>query len=119
MDLPSEIHVSCHCGNVQVAAAMPAQVTQCNCSICARYQALWAYYPSADVRINVGNKGLHSYSWGKKHIAYVRCAHCGCVTHYENTPSSPKFGRVAINTSMSNVDISSIPVRHFDGATEY
>jgi len=36
----------CHCGRVRFALpALPAEVTRCNCSICAKLGALWAYYP--------------------------------------------------------------------------
>ena len=42
------IRASCHCGAVVMEAdSQPRSVTACNCSICRRYAALWAYYTRA------------------------------------------------------------------------
>jgi len=36
---------SCHCGAVQLEIpSAPDHLTNCNCSICWRYGALWAYF---------------------------------------------------------------------------
>ena len=36
--------VECHCGNLRLCASRePDDLTQCNCSICRRLGALWAY----------------------------------------------------------------------------
>ena len=46
------IEASCHCGTAKLAVARaPRSLTDCNCSICRRYSALWAYYPASDVRL--------------------------------------------------------------------
>ncbi len=45
------IEASCHCGTVRFAVeTAPGEVNDCNCSICRRYGALWAYYKRAQVR---------------------------------------------------------------------
>lgn len=67
----------CHCGKVTVTVAHPpSAVTECHCSICSRYAALWSYYPVGDVKISGPTV---SYSWGRKGIAFNRCGDCGCV----------------------------------------
>lgn len=67
----------CHCGAVQVSATRPpTQVTECHCSICRRYGALWAYYRTEEVSFTGPTE---VYVWGRKHIAYHRCGNCGCV----------------------------------------
>lgn len=39
------LKTSCHCGVVQVEVARrPTSLTECNCSICRRVGARWAYY---------------------------------------------------------------------------
>ena len=108
--------VECHCGNVRLAAAQsPASITECNCSICHRLGALWAYYPRSGVEVIVGGKGLHGYMWGDKTITYHRCGECGCTTHY--TAQDSEVGeKLAINARMAPCsEISDIPVREFDG----
>ena len=46
------IEASCDCGAVRMEIdEPPLWVTDCNCGICRRYGALWAYYPLAKVRV--------------------------------------------------------------------
>lgn len=107
--------LECHCGKVKLSAnAAPASMTSCNCSICNRIGALWAYYDGDAVEI-VGAGAEQAYAFGEKSITYHRCAECGCTTHY--TAAAPD-GRalVAINCRMAPLsDIKDIPVRQFDG----
>ena len=106
----------CHCGNLKlVAAEKPASMTRCNCSICNRIGALWAYYDSEKVEIITGEKPEKTYSWGKKTITYHRCDGCGCTTHYTATEKDGSE-LVAINCRMAPLsEISNIPIRDFDG----
>ena len=42
------IDVACHCGAVRLTVPRaPVEVTECNCSICRRLGARWAYYAPA------------------------------------------------------------------------
>lgn len=48
----SSIETSCHCGAIRLAIDVaPETVTNGNCSICRRYDALWAYYSPTLARI--------------------------------------------------------------------
>ena len=113
------IEAECHCGNIKLEAnSLPVSVTNCNCSICNRYGALWAYYTPGDVSINEGQPSS-VYSWGEKNIEFHYCTICGCVTHYVSVKEY-KGERVAINARMMKPEtISSIPVRNFDGAVSW
>jgi hypothetical protein len=74
---------SCHCGAVRIhVRQLPRTLTSCDCSICRRYGALWAYYAGSSVKVEAPRKGLMEYSWNRRTRAYHRCATCGCVTHY-------------------------------------
>jgi len=111
---PNPMQVRCHCGNHKIEAAPPVQVTTCTCSICSRYGAIWGYYQPNDVTITM--VGEAAYAWGEKELEFVRCEHCGCVTHYRTLPDNPK-PLIAINFRMAPAaDIADIPVREFDGA---
>ena len=106
---------SCHCGNITIEVAPPVQVTSCNCSICTRYQALWGYYPPDQVRVEVQADGESVYAWGDRELEFVRCANCGCVTHYRTLPGQPK-PKIGVNFRMVLEDsVEGVPVRHFDG----
>lgn len=73
----------CHCGNIKLLAkSIPATLTSCNCSICNRYGALWAYYKSEDVKISIESRSASAYTWDKK-IEFHHCSICGCVTHQQ------------------------------------
>lgn len=52
---------TCHCGSVRIRVRRaPRTVTRCNCSICRRYGALWAYYGASAVQIETPKGGLSS-----------------------------------------------------------
>jgi len=110
----------CHCGAVQIELArVPESVTECNCSICGRYGARWAYYERKTARIVDPAGLLRSYSWGDKEIEFCHCSRCGCLTHYENLEKEPE-SRIAVNARMLDAaKVAQIPVRHFDGAVSW
>lgn len=108
---------SCHCGAVRVEVpGPPASVTDCNCSICRRYGTLWAYYPAAQVTVHASPEALARYAWGPRSLWFVRCATCGCVTHWE--PIAPRdAGRMGVNANTFDLAVlAALPVRHLDGA---
>ena len=94
----------------------PEKATDCNCSICRRSGALWAYYEFGTVRITGHPENTHEYIQGDRTLATVRCATCGCVTHWEPLPREPGK-RHGVN--LRNFDpklLESVQIRRFDGA---
>lgn len=110
----------CHCGSVQIyVRKLPRTLTHCNCSICRRYGALWAYYKPSSVRIEAPKGGLARYSWNRRIRNYHRCRKCGCITHYTHRKKS-SWETVGVNAN--NFDPSLIQharVRHLDGASSW
>ena len=87
---------SCHCGSVRVMVARPpTEVTECHCSICLRYGALWAYYPSGEVTLT-GPTTV--YAWGRRQVGFHHCGTCGCVVGW--LPLGEGFGHCAVNARM-------------------
>ena len=114
------ISTTCHCGAVRIEVPRrPRQLTNCNCSICRRYGTLWGYYMQADVQVLAPTDGLADYAWGDRTLRFVRCATCGCVTHWESL--RPHAGsRVGIN--MRNFDpgqLGPVRIRRLDGASSW
>ena len=111
---------SCHCEAAHIGIPeLPATVTECNCSVCRRYGALWAYYTRDRVRLPTDNTALLAYSWGDRTIEFWHCRHCGCMTHYESVDKHAR-SRVAVNARMLPLEVmESLPVRHFDGADSW
>ncbi len=109
--------VTCHCGNVEITVdVFPEEVGECNCSICRRYAALWAYYSPTQVALKYIKEKTIFYIWGDKEVEFHRCNVCGCVTHYITTEKCDE-AILAINMRMADVDIlAEIPVRKIKGA---
>lgn len=111
------IEASCHCGKIKITIPNTTEtITSCNCSACAKYAALWAYFTPKDVNISVQSDSLSSYCWGDKTIKFHHCKSCGCVTHYTPTALGNK-NRMAVNFRLVNTDIiKKLNIRYFDGA---
>ena len=111
------LSATCHCGAVRIEVPRPPQkLTICNCSICRRYGALWAYYKAGAVRVTGHPENTTEYVWGDKTLRTIRCRKCGCVTHWEPLQPKPN-SRLAVNAR--NFDpsaLGSVRIRRFDGA---
>lgn len=94
--MPCGTEGRCHCGAVRISVSRPpADVTECRCSVCLRYGALWAYYPRADASIDGPTE---SYRWGRRQLAFHHCGVCGCVAGW--TADHPGFGHRAVNARL-------------------
>ena len=111
------LSASCHCGAVQLEfSARPEQLTQCTCSICRRYGALWFYCTRATARVLTPAEVQTPYIWGDRGIEFYHCNTCGCLTHYESIEKLDD-SRIALNARMmSPADIVDAKIRTFDGA---
>lgn len=114
---------SCHCGAVTLELQRKVRkMTQCNCSVCRRYGALWAYFQRKSIGVNADDGALEMYSWGNRRFEFYRCAVCGCVTHYERSDKRPDGSDMgAVN--LRNIDdpelVANIPIRLLDGASTW
>lgn len=112
------IKTTCHCGAVSIAIPRaPEAVTNCNCSICRRYGALWAYYDSAEVRVDAAPQALDEYRWGDESLAFVRCRTCGCMTHWRPLHNRRKSTRMGVNVrNFEPANLGPFRIRFLDGA---
>jgi len=114
-------HVAtCHCGTVRILVRqLPRTVTRCNCSICRRYGAIWAYYKPSSVTIDAPRGALSKYAWNRKVRDYHRCKTCGCVTHYtyRGKQRARTLGVNVVNFEPSA--LVGVRIRHLDGAVSW
>ena len=90
---------SCECGGVRIELDdTPEDVTECNCSICRRYAALWSYFNPNRVRILPPEDATTIHMRGKRWIEFHHCKVCGCVTHW--SPALKGFPRMGVNMRM-------------------
>src|SRR3954454_13483078 len=91
---------SCHCGAVSWSfEGIPASATACNCTICRRYGALWAYdYENEGIKVS-GPTG--DYVRGR-HIGFHFCLRCGCVAYWRALAAGEDGRRrIAVNLRLS------------------
>lgn len=121
--MPAKLYsnvAQCHCGSVRIhVRRLPGTLLSCNCSICRRYGALWAYYKPSSVQIRAPKDGLVRYAWKRRIRYYHRCRKCGCVTHYTYRKKS-SWATVGVNASNFEPSlIKGARVRHLDGAATW
>ena len=108
---------TCHCGEVGwTLETLPTSATACNCTICRRYGALWAFgYIGHDIQTTGQTRTYLRRDSGD--IFFHFCAICGCVTHYvARTEGENGRTRAAVNLRMSDPSpIGALPIRHFEG----
>jgi hypothetical protein len=105
---------TCHCGSITITIPTPpAYINECQCSICYRYGAGWAYYPREEVKISaIASSGvdkpndqlIQSYvrtdEDGDGGISFNWCGHCGCMTHWAST------GKVNYNRPVEKMGVN-------------
>lgn len=112
---------TCHCGNAGwTIDSLPKSVTACNCTICRRYGALWAYgFIDLDIQTSGQTNTYRRRDSGD--INFYFCATCGCVTHYTSAAQDTIERKwAAVNVRMSDESlIRDVPIRHFDGCGSF
>ena len=110
---------SCECGAVRIEVdEIPDDVTDCNCSICRRYSALWGYFNPKQVRILPPAGATTIHTRGKLWIEFHHCTVCGCVTHWSQSPADRLEPRMGVNMRMFAPEIvAPIKVVLCDGAS--
>ena len=105
---------SCDCGAVRFTVDAPlSEVTDCNCGICRRYAAAWAYYSLKVFRMT-GATDIHLR--GERALEFHRCRSCGCVMAW--LPVDRSHDRMGINARMLPPEaLKGVPVRFCDAAS--
>ena len=74
----------CHCGRVrfEVVAPTSVQVTECNCSMCARAGYLHLIVPKERFRLVSGADALTTYQFNTGTARHLFCSVCGVKSFY-------------------------------------
>jgi hypothetical protein len=110
---------SCHCGDAGwILTGDPGSITACNCTLCRRLGALWAY-DYEDGRITVRGPTQSYTRRGKANPALEIhfCPTCACVTHWRGARlEDDGRRRIAVNVRLASPDVvAHLPIDHFDG----
>jgi hypothetical protein len=110
----------CLCGQVRIQTPKrPDFINECNCTLCSKTGARWAYFHPADVVIEGATKGYRRADKDDPAADVQFCAHCGSTTHFVLTESAiARFGNVQLGVNMrlaDEKDLAGIELRYPDG----
>jgi hypothetical protein len=114
------LNLSCLCGQVRIKVPKrPDFINECNCTLCSKAGARWAYFHPSDVGIEGATKG-YSREDKEDPSAEIRfCANCGSTTHFILTASAvSKFGNIQMGVNVrlaDEKDLAGIELRYPDG----
>ena len=107
---------SCHCGAVAFNVEVdPEQALKCNCSLCTKLGAVWAFAPKSRFALRSGAAEQGDYQFGKKRLHHRFCSQCGIESYAEATApdGTPSVG---INLRcLEGVEVDKLSPRPFDG----
>ena len=92
----------------------PDGATACNCTVCRRYGALWAYdYEDRGIRVSARTQ---PYVRGEA-IDFHFCPVCGCVAFWRAQHEDEEGRRrIAVNLRLAEPEaVAHIPIDHFEG----
>ena len=77
---------SCHCGAVAFTVEVdPSTALKCNCSICTKLGAVWAFAPKAKFALTSGEFEQGDYQFNKMKLHHHFCSECGIESYAEGT----------------------------------
>jgi hypothetical protein len=119
LETPKMLDGTCHCGKIRLTVpTRPDSLVLCNCSICRRNGALWAFYDRADMTISGVPEHAVGYEFEPRTITTFHCRDCGCTTHWEPLQA----GKTKFGVNMRNFDpdeLGDLRLRRFDGAVTW
>jgi hypothetical protein len=105
----------CHCGRVRFEVIAPAEleVSECNCSICAKSGYLHLLVPKSRFRLLSGEQYLTTYQFNTGTAQHLFCSVCGVKSFY--VPRSNPDGYSVNARCLDEGSVRSMRVTPFDG----
>jgi len=117
-------HGGCHCGAVRYSAALDLEkgTMRCNCSLCSKSRAWFAFTPEEKFRLESGGGNFVEYRWtpeGKPepNLTYYICDTCGVRTHADGIgPGGARTVAVQVATlEDADPDVLAKSIHYVDG----
>lgn len=110
---------SCHCQAVTFAVELDLDgALECNCSICSKLGAIWAFAPASKLEMKSGKDKLGDYQFGKKTLHHRHCTVCGIETFAEGK-APDGAATVGVNLRcLAGVDVTKLEPRQYDGTSK-
>lgn len=114
------LKLSCHCGEVRVTVdSRPDHINACNCTLCGKSGARWAYFHPSRVRVEGATRGYRRADKDDPGAEIRFCAICGSTSHFSLTPSAVARhgdGTMGVNMRLADPrDIAGVKLRFPDG----
>jgi hypothetical protein len=115
---------SCHCGSTafEIDGEIPAQLTRCTCSFCAKRGAVTAAFTPQQFRLTSPPSGESTYRWQTKTVLHHFCPVCGCATYTDSPAFEPDGSwdkvtrRIVVNARLfDNFDAAEASINVIDG----
>ncbi len=109
---------ACHCGGAGwTLAGDPGSVTACNCSLCHRYGALWAYdYEGERVSVTGHTRAYRRVGKDNPALEILFCPACAGVVAWRELRREDGRTRMAVNIRLAPLEaVAALPIDHFDG----
>lgn len=105
----------CHCGRVRFEIQAPAQidVSDCNCSICAKSGYLHLTVPQSRFRLLSGSEHLTSYQFNTGTAKHLFCSVCGVKSFY--VPRSHPDGYSVNARCLDDGTVTGMRIERIDG----
>lgn len=112
--------LSCLCGQVRIQIDQrPAYIHECNCTLCCKSGARWAYFHPSNVTVAGTTQGYSREDKPEPAAEVQFCTKCGATTHFVLTPgAAAKFGNSLMGVNMwlaDAADLAGIELRYPDG----
>jgi hypothetical protein len=115
------LQLSCLCGRVNIEIGKrPDYINECNCTLCSKSGARWAYFHPSQVGIEGATQGYSREDKADPNAQIRFCQRCGATTHFVLTESAiSRFGKnslMGVNMRLANErDLVGIELRYPDG----
>lgn len=114
------LKIACLCGRVRLQIPKrPDFINECNCTLCSKSGARWAYSHPSEVGIEGTTTGYRREDKDDPAAEIKFCANCGSTTHFVLTASAiAKFGnrQMGVNLRLADErDLAGVELRYPDG----
>jgi hypothetical protein len=114
------VKLSCLCGQIRIELRkQPDYINECNCTLCRKAGARWAYFHPSEVAVEGLAKGYCRGDKDDPNAEVQFCALCGSTTHFILTSSAvTRFGNSLMGVNMwlaEEKDLAGIELRYPDG----
>lgn len=114
------LDLACLCGQLSLSLARrPDFVHECNCTLCHKTGARWAYFHPSEVTIDGASEGWTRADKPDPAASIRFCATCGTTTHFTLTEAAAaKHGDTLLGVNMrlaEERDLAGVELRYPDG----